>query len=390
MNSYDELIKEKNLNQLFVFGMYRSGTTVVARSLAGESRIAFASDPIRPFFNFYRTKLQFYNKLSLQENSSRPLGDYFNDKKDYVNHLIKSNFSEKISITDLHLIRDKVIKQASVYSPKLIDNLINLKKNISFNYSNELQNYLSSILRSYGNSDTCLIGLKEVWTIEMSFPILNMIGSKAKILVVLRDPLDIVASSIKGSANYSILSLSRQWRKQIVFYNLLKFMFPNQVEVINYEDFCLNPRLNLKNKIEKLTNHKSIFFSEKLVPTDDDGNVWIKNSSYFDQESSEKIDTKSIGKNLNILDNSEIEWMIYLTHMLSYKRYNRKSDIPKKPVSSFPKRNMSNVAAWAKADLVKLESNNLDKELKYEHDRIDKMMSISNFKFDTNYVMSQI
>ena len=39
-----------------------------------------------------------------------------------------------------------------------------------------------------------------------------------KILIVLRDPLDVVASSFSGSNNYCILSLVRQWRKQIVFY----------------------------------------------------------------------------------------------------------------------------------------------------------------------------
>ena len=58
MQSYNELIESKKIPQLFLFGIYRSGTTILARSLAGEKKIAFASDPIRPFFNWYRTKLQ--------------------------------------------------------------------------------------------------------------------------------------------------------------------------------------------------------------------------------------------------------------------------------------------------------------------------------------------
>ena len=45
MQSYNELIESKKF-QLFLFGIYRSGTTILARSLAGE-KIAFASDPIR-------------------------------------------------------------------------------------------------------------------------------------------------------------------------------------------------------------------------------------------------------------------------------------------------------------------------------------------------------
>ena len=58
MNIYNKLKDSSNIPHLFLFGMYRSGTTVIARSLAGEKNIAFASDTIRPFFNFYRTKLQ--------------------------------------------------------------------------------------------------------------------------------------------------------------------------------------------------------------------------------------------------------------------------------------------------------------------------------------------
>ena len=45
MQSYNELIEIKKF--LNLFGIYRSGT-ILARSLAGE-KIAFASDPIRPF-----------------------------------------------------------------------------------------------------------------------------------------------------------------------------------------------------------------------------------------------------------------------------------------------------------------------------------------------------
>ena len=52
MNIYNKLKDSSNIPHLFLFGMYRSGTTVIARSLAGEKNIAFASDTIRPFFNF--------------------------------------------------------------------------------------------------------------------------------------------------------------------------------------------------------------------------------------------------------------------------------------------------------------------------------------------------
>ena len=38
MQSYNELIESKKIPQL-LFGIYRSGTTILARSLAGEKKL---------------------------------------------------------------------------------------------------------------------------------------------------------------------------------------------------------------------------------------------------------------------------------------------------------------------------------------------------------------
>ena len=99
--------------------MYRSGTTIVARSLAGEKNIAFASDAIRPFFNHYRTKIQkkIFKKSSVVEND-RPLEDYFNSGNKYLEYLLNSNFKESVSKKELLAIRNQVIEHSSIYSPK--------------------------------------------------------------------------------------------------------------------------------------------------------------------------------------------------------------------------------------------------------------------------------
>jgi len=239
---------------------------------------------------------------------------------------------------------------------------------------------LSLIISTYGNSETCLVGLKEVWCTEMALPIINMLGEDAKIIIVLRNPLDIVASSIIGSPNYSILSLVRQWRKQVVFYKLLKAKYPEQVTSINYEDFCSNPALVLNNKIKKLMNGLDFFEKCPVNPLDDDGKSWKKNSSYLSKDLSKNIDKKSIGKFKEILSDSEIEWINYLTHMSSYKKYNKSITCPTIPISLFPKRNVDKVANWAKLDLIKIEEGNLREELQREHRRIERIYS----KFDYN------
>lgn len=389
MESYKQLIVEKNLSQLFVFGMYRSGTTAIARLLSSENKIAFSSDPIRPFFNWYRTKLQKNIGCKEIEDHTRPLGDYFQGDMNYIKKLRDASFQEKFEQSEMINIRKNLIKHGLVYSPKFIDSL-KLSTNLSsLTYADEFKYYLGLIAKTYGGKDTCLVGLKEVWSIEMAFPIINLIGKCAKILIVLRDPLDVVASSFSGSDNYCILSLVRQWRKQIVFYNFLKQLFPNQVTCINYEEFCSKPEI-LKEKIKNLIKNSDSFFSDNLNLSDDYGNAWIKNSSYKDAKLSSSIDNKSVGKYKKVLTDSEIEWIVYLTHLNSYKKYNRSNEIPSKPSSFYPKKNINNVSDWSKIDIINLEGKNLDQQLQLEHNRIKKIYQSKNQNlFDESMLISQ-
>lgn len=390
MEYYKQLIEEKNLSQLFVFGMYRSGTTAIARLFSSESKIAFSSDPIRPFFNWYRTKLQKNIGYKEIEDHSRPLGDYFKGDINYIKKLIDACFLEQIEKIEITNIRKNLIKHGLEFSPKFINSLKLSTNYSSLSYADELKYYLGLIAKTYGDKDTCLVGLKEVWSIEMAFPIINMIGKNAKILIVLRDPLDVVASSFSGSNNYCILSLVRQWRKQIVFYIFLKKLFPNQVTSINYEEFCLKPEI-LKVKIKNLIKNSENFFSDKLNLSDDYGNTWIKNSSYKDARLSSSIDNKSVGKYNKVLSQEEIEWIVYLTHLNSYKKYNKSVEIPSVPKSSYPKKNINNVPEWSKIDIINLEGKNLDQQLHFEHDRIKKISQLKNEKlFNENILTSQI
>ena len=377
MKNYNHVIKKKKIPQLFILGMYRSGTTAIARFLAGEHKIAFCSDPIRPFFNWYRTKLQKDINCSDVEDHTRPLGDYFQGNINYINKLKLSKFSEKVKEEEIKNIRKSIIEHGLEYSPKFINNLAQSSNFSSITYADELKFYLSLIMYTYGNDDTSLVGLKEVWSIEMALPIIKMIGDDAKILVVIRDPLDIMASSLSGSNNYCILTLARQWRKQIVFYNYLKFLYPNQVTSINYEDFCRDPNV-LKIKIGSLIDNSEEVFSEKYNLSDDYGKSWIKNSSYSNQKLTSLIDDKSIGKYLKILSNPEIQWASYLTYMSSYTKYNRSKAIPALPNTVYPKKKFNKISDWAKFNILNLEGTNLDKELKLEHNRI---LKISDYKF---------
>ena len=85
-------------------------------------------------------------------------------------------------------MRETIIKQGMSYSPKFATYLKDSSKEITSTYADELKYYLSIMMSIYGDVNTRLLGLKEVWSTEMAFPILNMIGNSAKVLVIVRDP----------------------------------------------------------------------------------------------------------------------------------------------------------------------------------------------------------
>ena len=109
--------------------MYRSGTTAIARLFSSESKIAFSSDPIRPF-NWYRTKLQKNIGYKEIEDHSRPLGDYFKGDINYIKKLIDACFLEQIEKIEIANIRKNLIKHGLEFSPKFINSL-----KLSTNYS---------------------------------------------------------------------------------------------------------------------------------------------------------------------------------------------------------------------------------------------------------------
>ena len=79
---------------VFIFGLYRSGTTLVSRLLNGDSRIASASDPIRPFFNAYSNFLR--NEVGERTPLFTPLNEGFGDNFEYYSRL-ECSFSEQIN-----------------------------------------------------------------------------------------------------------------------------------------------------------------------------------------------------------------------------------------------------------------------------------------------------
>ena len=152
--------------KLFVTGMFRSGTTLVARMLNVHKNIAFASDPFAPFFKFFRNQIQSISRSAKFDESS-PLSDYYFSKSELklFNSIQNSNFDISLSTTDCLKLIKKIEDHIIPYSPKLISSLPLLD---SRSYSKFLKKGMSLVDKVYGDEYSKVIGIKEVWTNEFS------------------------------------------------------------------------------------------------------------------------------------------------------------------------------------------------------------------------------
>ena len=204
------------MEKLFISGMFRSGTTFLARMLNVHSKIACASDPLRPLFNSFRFEFK-----KNQRGYFDPLEDYFLNNNDILQEILDSNLNKKISIPN-ELLLKTILHSAMPYSGKWTKKF---DKNKTFsNYSDFIEYSLNLIHQIYGNQDTKIIAFKEVWTNEFIPSFLNTF-SNSKAIILLRDPRAVVAFNIVSGEKYPIFFLARQWRKLAFLSQIIKERF---------------------------------------------------------------------------------------------------------------------------------------------------------------------
>jgi len=112
---------------IFVTGLFRSGTTWLARALNSHPEISFESDPIAPIFNSFRYDLA-NNKYKKKNHRFSPLEDYFDSNTDLLKSILNSDF-KKILNKDAGKKIFKLIKK-KIYLLKMVTGLHHLKASI--------------------------------------------------------------------------------------------------------------------------------------------------------------------------------------------------------------------------------------------------------------------
>ena len=209
---------------LFVFGVARSGTNLVAGMLNAHSRIALALDPLMPFFKALRDdwvvatrdsalKERYPADCALQDYYFEPLAPRLLDL------VMAGQLTAATAGTQLI---SSIAARAAIESPGFAQSLQTVA---GATYRDVLDGILQCIVRGDARHPLWC-GTKEVWTSEF-IPVLARAYPDARFILIRRDPRGVLASLLqmmKGNPTQAAHTISymRHWRKEIaVTENLL-------------------------------------------------------------------------------------------------------------------------------------------------------------------------
>ncbi len=332
----------------YIGGMFRSGTTLLARMLNSHPNIVCASDPCLPLFKYFRSSL--FKELGVDVPPNAPLADYyFNGKYSQYLSLLET-ISLDFSIPSewqKNIIQD-IINYGKPFSPLIMPYLSRICPS---NFRNFLLDILELIYEIYGKNKNCfLVGFKEVWGDEFIGPLYNSF-SNMKFIVIIRDPRAVASSKNVADDKYPWLFLGRQWRKLAGLSWNWRQKYPNQVLLIYYEKLISSP----KEEIVKILSHLEIDFHEDVLDfskyKDGYGEPWLQNTSYGQGKAS--FNPASINKWKEILNDQEKKFIealcgpeMFLHKYLPsfYEPINRLSSYLRKPVLV----DKNSLASWIK------------------------------------------
>jgi hypothetical protein len=263
-----------------VTGMFRSGTTLVARVLNANRNIICASDPFAPIFKAYRNS--FGRSIQPDFDIDAPLHDYYFDvfQNGLFHAMQTANFDVSVDAATIDSLIYKVKQHSEAYSP-LIHNHLHLLK--GKNFSEVFRSGLRVIEKAYPKERHKALGFKEVWVGEFA-PHFLKIAEGAKVIHVVRDPRAVVSSNFVSGARYPLLFLARQWRKlaTLAWSSAAK---SDNVKIIKFEDLIYSPQ---KTAME-ICGFLGVDFDEQMTSVgelkDGANEPWYQNSSYKDIDS---------------------------------------------------------------------------------------------------------
>lgn len=293
---------------VFITGMFRSGTTLIARMLHAHPQIAFASDPYARLFKAFRNSAVQSVLGAGQIDPAAPLDDYYfyPEKQRVMAAVQQTSFDLPAGALDLADLRGQIAQASQPYSPQIAPFLADLRGET---FSQLFSSGLAIIERAYGDAQTAYLGLKEVWAGEFAPHLLDAFP-QAKVIHVLRDPRAVSASKNVKNAKYPWLFLARQWRKLATLawaHDQSSFPYHDRVLVVRFEALVADPT----PQAQRLCDFLGLPFHENLTDpttfTAGDGTPWAQNSSHYSGQ--QQFNTGSLDKWQETLTLAQIQFI---------------------------------------------------------------------------------
>jgi len=271
---------------LFVFGIARSGTNLVAGMLNAHRDVKLALDPLMPFFKALRSAM-------LNRRGDRVLIDrfpadcafqdgYFDlSGVSLLDIIIEGDLNIPLSSSESKMLAQSISTRAALESSVVAAALVDTRGDT---FEAFLHDLLERVCAHHGRLlQWC--GTKEVWTAEF-IPAIAKVWPEARFVVVRRDPRSVLASliamlRIDPSQAAHTVSYMRHWRKEAAVVDHLTSnpLLKNQLLIARYEDLASDPMEGAK----RLHTFLDLTFDgAMLTPVTADGAVSRGNSSFGD------------------------------------------------------------------------------------------------------------
>jgi hypothetical protein len=234
---------------LFLTGLARGGTNLLARMLIAGGANQIAIHAFQPWFKSLRNAIVRNagpDSAPTNFDAAAPFGDgYFNDRDLAVQALLHdASLDIPFRGAEWPTLLAQLQARASDEETSLVPALPGLED--APTYRSMMDRIRDLIVRN-DRSEAEFVGLIETWIIDL-FPPLARAYPDAHFIVVIRDPRAIISSVLKfldvePSTVGHILSILRQWRKYVaVSYAFSQTpLFAGRFKLVRYEDEVLYP-----------------------------------------------------------------------------------------------------------------------------------------------------
>jgi len=268
---------------IFITGIFRSGTTLLARSLSAHPKITVAYQLFFPFFKMWQDL--FFEQNGYPDSfCAKPMGSdiFFNNS--LFNKFSQSGntvyFSQR-NIDELESLLTRDLERDRYEKPLFPEGTFS---GLSPGSSGEILFQLINKIRVILCDNKEIIGLKEIWCEDFIPVLLNIKEMDFRCIQILRDPRAIFASRNSGrylqecgGKKYPLLFIVESWLRSVRI--AVKFQNRQFFYMVSYEDFVQRPR----DMIESVCSFLGIDFHIDMIKpekfTDGRGNLWKPNTT---------------------------------------------------------------------------------------------------------------